>query len=185
MRTILLSLIFILLFSSILFAEDQNSAQGDFFDDFFDYNGPLLSMLLASLGLYSSIMITRLISSYLEIGSATMIKQPLLIATSLGIGIGAVLIGKIGLYAGWPPYIYYPIPLVISLVLPKFIFDLNWAEFGIYCLIAPAIGFLTHIIFSIFFDYHNYMPFLEIDPIWEWGKKENLSFNVPIFSFSI
>ena len=83
MRTILLSLIFILLLFSRLFAEGHNSAQGDTFDDFFDYNGPLLSMPQASLGLYSSIMLAKLISSHLEIGSKTMINQPLLIVTSV------------------------------------------------------------------------------------------------------
>jgi len=167
LRRGLLSLNFILLCFSVLFAEDHSSAQGDFFSGFFDYDGPLLSILQASLGLYSSIMITKLISSHTEIGSATKINQTVLIATSLVIGISAVLIGKIGANAGLSPFIYYPIPLVISLVIPKFIFKLNLSEFGIYSLIAPATGFLTHIIFSVFFNYHNYMPFWEIDSIWE------------------
>jgi len=137
-----------------------------FFDNFFSFQGPVLSIIQASIGMYFSIMLTKYISKKFIFGSKKEINQILLITTSIGIGIITVLIGKLGYYIDLPPYLYYPIPLVIGLFLPKLIFKLNWKEFGIYIAIGTALGFVSHILFSLFLGYNNYMPFWKISRIW-------------------
>ena len=137
-----------------------------FFNNFFSFGGPVLSIVQASIGMYLSIMLTKYISKKSGFSSKTKINQILLIITSIVIGIGTVLIGKLGYYIDLPPYLYYPIPLVIGLFLPKLIFKLNWKEFGIYIVIGTILGFVSHILFSLLFGYNNYMPFWKISRIW-------------------
>jgi len=138
----------------------------NFFENFFSFNGPVLSMVQASIGMYLSVMLTKYISRKSGYSSKKKINQVLLIVTSIGIGITTVLIGKLGLYTGLPPYLYYPVPLVISLFLPKLIFKLNWKEFGTYVAIGIVLGFISHVLFSLFLGYNNYMPFWKINRIW-------------------
>ncbi len=138
----------------------------NFFENFFSFHGPVLSMVQASIGMYLSIMMTKYIGRKSGYGSNKKINQALLIVTSIGIGVGTVLIGKLGYYIDLPPYLYYPIPLVIGLFLPKLIFKLIWKEFGTYVAIGIVLGFISHVLFSLFLGYNNYMPFWKINRIW-------------------
>jgi hypothetical protein len=149
----------------ILSAQEQPH---DFWDGFWDYQGPVLSMAQASVGFYASIMLTDYISRQFFSDANMTVNQPLLISTSIGLGTSMVLLGKLGHYLGWSPAVYYPLTMIIPLTLPEFEFGMNLKEFGIYTLVALSTSFLSHVIFSVFFGYNNYMPFLKIDPIWEW-----------------
>ena len=138
-----------------------------YFQNFFSFHGPLLSMVQAAIGMVVAVLLTKWIAYRYEITDVKKVNIILLIIISLISGITLVLMGAIGLWLEWHPAIYYSIPLFISLILPKFIFKLNGKEFLIYIVLGISIGFLTHFIFSIFIGYNNYMPFWKINPIWE------------------
>jgi hypothetical protein len=152
-----------------VFSQTSTSAE-EYFKNIFSFNGPMLSVAQASVGTYFGIMITKGISESFGFSETNGVDQVSLISWSIGSSIGLVGMGILGLYSGLPPYIYYPVPLVISLLAPKFLFNLTWAEEGLYVLIGTTIGLATHVLSSLFLGYNNYLPFWKIDPI--WGKKD-------------
>jgi hypothetical protein len=91
---------------------------------------------------------------------------PLIVAGVL-IAIGTVLVGKLILQSwNWSPYLYYPVPLVIGLVLPYFLFSLTVREWLVFISIGIPIGFLSHVLFSLLLVCGMYMPFIRIPSIW-------------------
>jgi H+/Cl- antiporter ClcA len=133
-----------------------------YFENILTFNGPILSMVQAAIGMFVSIIIVKSVSVKINRGSKYKINLVLLIIVSIIIGIITVLGGALGLFMDLPPYIYYPIPLLISLVMPKIIFKLNWFEFILYILIGILVGLISHVLFSLFIGYNNYMPFWKI-----------------------
>ena len=170
MRIFIFILLFI--FGINLYAQSNITIE-DYFNNIFTFNGPLLSVLQAITGTYIGIMLTKILANKLNISKQKEVNQLLLITWSIGSSIVLVGLGIIGLYAKLPPYIYYPLPTVIALILPKYIFDLSWKEEGIYILLGTLIGLTTHILFSLFVGYNNYLPFWKIDSIWASNISQN------------
>jgi len=152
---------------SIILAYSQyDTSANDYFNSLFTFNGPLLSILQAAIGTYCGLLITKKTGNKFNISKQKKINQLHLTGWSIGSSIVLVGLGAAGLHAGLPPYIYYPLPAVISLILPKYIFNLSWKELCIYIVFGILIGFLTHLLFSLIVGYNNYLPFWKIDPIW-------------------
>ncbi len=81
---------------------------------------------------------------------------------ALVVAPGGMLVAKYGTAAGLPWWLYYTIPLFITVVLPLRAFRMNRQEALVYvllaCLSAPAI----HVAFSLLLGWREYMPFLRI-----------------------
>jgi hypothetical protein len=108
-----------------IYSQDNNSA-AYYFNNIFTYNGPLLSLLQASIGTYSGLMLTKYLGINLNITNQKDIDQIPLISWSIGSSIVLVGLGAIGLHTGLPAYLYYPIPTAIALIAPKYLFNLSW-----------------------------------------------------------
>lgn len=77
-----------------------------------------------------------------------------------------MLIGKYG--ANWelPWWIYYTIPMLLTIFVPTLYFKMNKKEAVTYLFLAFASAPIIHIIFSLF-GWNNFMPFIKIPALLE------------------
>jgi len=76
--------------------------------------------------------------------------------------VGGMLFAKLGNNAGWPWWIYYTAPALVTLVLPPIAFRFSGTELWQYLILAFLSSPLIHAVFSFFFGWHEYMPFLHV-----------------------
>ena len=134
--------------------------------DLLTFDGPLLSIVQAALGMVIALLVAKRIASRLGVASRRRVSGWLLIAVAVLVAVPLVMLGRIGFHVGWPGWIYYPITLPLALLVPKYAFGLRWPEWVIYVVAAIATGAATHVLFSLFVGYGNYMPFWRIEPLW-------------------
>ncbi|MCX7773883.1 MAG: hypothetical protein N2376_12300 [Clostridia bacterium] len=79
---------------------------------------------------------------------------------------GSLLVTRYGNFLKLPVYLYYIIPLLLTVFLPplslKMKSDQTLKYFAFSILAVPII----HLIFSFFFGWGEYLPFLKIPSLW-------------------
>jgi hypothetical protein len=135
-------------------------------DDLLTFEGPLLSIVQATLGMFIAVLLAKRISAWLGVNSRAAPRSYALLGVALLVAVPMVMLGRVGYHFGWPSWVYYPITLPVALLVPKYAFRLRWVEWGIYVVLATVTGAATHVVFSLFLGYGNYMPFWRIDPVW-------------------
>lgn len=92
---------------------------------------------------------------------------PRVLVIGLLVIVGGMVFAKVGQNAGWPWWIYYTVPMLLTVLLPPLYFSMNRRETPEYLVLsflsAPAI----HLLFSFFVGWKDYMPFVEIPSLWE------------------
>ncbi|RYG11469.1 MAG: hypothetical protein EOO07_20550 [Chitinophagaceae bacterium] len=73
-----------------------------------------------------------------------------------------MLFGKYGATFRFKWWIYYPIPMLINVLLPPILLKMKGKEIAVYLLLSFLSAPFIHLIFSVFFDWHEYMPFWNI-----------------------
>lgn len=64
--------------------------------------------------------------------------------------------------AGWPWWIYYPVPALVTLLLPPLALRMSSREVLPYVTLAFLSSPVIHVLFSLLLDWHEYMPFLRV-----------------------
>lgn len=89
----------------------------------------------------------------------------------LGVGlvviVGGMVFAKYGQNSGLPWWIYYTVPMLLSVLLPPFYFKMTRREVPEYLLLSFLSAPLIHLGFSFFVGWNDYMPFIDIPSIWE------------------
>ena len=73
-----------------------------------------------------------------------------------------MMFGKYGANLGLPWWIYYPVPLLMNVCLPPFLLRMGIKQISVYLVLSLLSAPLIHAVFSFFFGWNEYMPFLEI-----------------------
>ena len=73
-----------------------------------------------------------------------------------------MLIGKFGSRWGLPWWVYYPLPLLVTLILPPTVLRMKRRQVVLYLILSLLAAPVIHAIFSFFFGWSEYIPFLEI-----------------------
>lgn len=73
-----------------------------------------------------------------------------------------MLFGKYGATYQLPWWLYYPIPMLITVLLPPLILKLNTRKTAIYLVLSFLSVPFIHFIFSFFLGWTEYMPFWKI-----------------------
>ena len=73
-----------------------------------------------------------------------------------------MLFGKYGLLFGLPWWIYYPVPALVTVVLPPLAFTMTTKRTMVYLGLAAVSAPLIHVLFAFFLGWHEYMPFITI-----------------------
>ena len=78
-----------------------------------------------------------------------------------------MIIGKYGANINLNWWIYYSIPLLLTVFVPTIYFKMNKLEITKYLVLTFLSAPVIHVLFSFFFGWKNYMPFIKIPSIWE------------------
>ena len=89
-------------------------------------------------------------------------KRFLIILLSVIVVIAGMLFGKFGANWGLPWWIYYPIPMLMNVLLPPVVLKMNTKKTILYLILAILSAPFIHIFFSFFLDWNEYMPFWNI-----------------------
>jgi hypothetical protein len=89
-------------------------------------------------------------------------KRKQIILLALFVVVGGMLFGKYGAMYGLPWWIYYPVPMLMTVFLPPFVLKLNTRNTIIYLVLSFLSAPLIHVFFSFFFGWKEYMPFWQI-----------------------
>lgn len=78
-----------------------------------------------------------------------------------------MVLGKYGANSGFSWWIYYSIPVLLTIFVPTLYFKMNKTETTRYLFLAFISAPLIHVVFSFFLGWKNYMPFIKIPSVWE------------------
>ena len=81
--------------------------------------------------------------------------------------VGGMIFAKATQNAGWPWWIYYTVPALVTLLLPPFTFRFSTQELWRYLVLAFFSAPAIHIVFSFFLGWHDYMPFIRVPSLQE------------------
>lgn len=81
--------------------------------------------------------------------------------------VGGMIFAKVGQNSGWPWWIYYPVPMLLTVFLPPFYFRMKGREIVEYLILSFFSAPIIHLVFSFFLGWHDYMPFIKVPSIWE------------------
>jgi hypothetical protein len=76
-----------------------------------------------------------------------------------------MLFGKYGATAGLPWWLYYPIPMLITVLLPPLVLRLNKQKTAAYLVLSFLSAPFIHVAFSFFLGWTEYMPFWKIPSV--------------------
>ncbi len=89
----------------------------------------------------------------------------------LGIGVvvivGGMLFAKVGQNTGWPWWVYYTVPMLLTVLLPPLYFRMSRREVPEYLVLSFLSAPIIHLLFSFFVGWKDYMPFVEVSSLWE------------------
>ncbi len=90
-----------------------------------------------------------------------------IITTALIVTVGGMLFAKVGQNSGLPWWIYYTVPMLVTVIVPPVVFRMNGREALTYFVLAFLSSPAIHVAFSFFLGWKDYMPFIDIPAMWE------------------
>ena len=118
-------------------------------------------MVLVSLILFN--LIIRIVIGQLEYRE----KVKSILVLSFFVVVIGMFLGKYGAQVGLEWWIFYPIPMLMTLFLPPYILKMNLKETSLYLFLSFISAPIIHAFFSFFLGWKEYMPFWEIPSIKE------------------
>lgn len=76
--------------------------------------------------------------------------------------IGGMVFAKVGTTRGWPVWIYYGVPALMTWTLPPAVFRIRSARLWRYVVLALSLAPAIHILFSFLLGWKEYMPFIPV-----------------------
>ncbi len=119
-----------------------------------DWHFPI--MILASLIVF--FMVIRIVLSKEKFAQ----KYISIILLSILVVIMGMLFGRYGAIWGFKWWIYYPIPMLMTVLLPPIVLKLNTKKKILYLVLSFLSAPFIHVLFSFFIGWTEYMPFWKI-----------------------
>ena len=89
-------------------------------------------------------------------------KQKLIIFLAIVVVVVGMLFGKYGANWGLEWWIYYPVPLLMNVILPPVLLKMNIKRTIIYLVLSLISAPVIHILFSMVLGWNEYMPFWKL-----------------------
>lgn len=86
----------------------------------------------------------------------------MVMAVASAIVFGGMLFARYGAQAGLPWWIYYTVPMLLTVALPPIVFSMTMREAPMYVILAFLSAPVIHTVFSFFLGWREYMPFIPI-----------------------
>ena len=90
------------------------------------------------------------------------IKRSQILLLALVVVVFGMLFGKYGATYELPWWLYYPIPMLLTVILPPIVLKLNAQKTITYLILSFLSAPFIHFIFSFFLGWTEYMPFWKI-----------------------
>jgi len=113
-------------------------------------------MILASLLVF--FLVIRIVLGKQEFNA----KKHLVVVLAVIVVLVGMLFGKYGAHWGLKWWIYYPIPMLMNVLLPPVVLKMNLKRTLLYLVLSFLSAPLIHIVFSITLGWTEYMPFWKI-----------------------
>lgn len=113
-------------------------------------------MILASLVTFIAML--RLVMSKVEFN----LYLKTIATLSLIVVVLGMVFGRFGAMAGLPWWIYYPVPMLTTVILPPLVLKLNIQKTIAYLILSFLSDPFIHVFFSLFLGWTEYMPFWKI-----------------------
>jgi hypothetical protein len=81
--------------------------------------------------------------------------------------VGGMLFAKAGQNLGWPWWIYYTLPMLVTVFLPPLFFRMSRREVPLYLVLSYLSAPAIHVLFSFLLGWKEYMPFIPVPWLWE------------------
>ncbi|MGH9947344.1 MAG: hypothetical protein ACRD6X_09105 [Pyrinomonadaceae bacterium] len=81
--------------------------------------------------------------------------------------VAGMMFGKYGFHLGLPWWIYYSVPMLITVFFPPVYFKMSKTEFPVYLVLSFLSAPFIHVLFSGFLGWKDYMPFIPVPSLWE------------------
>ncbi len=89
-------------------------------------------------------------------------KRNQIFLLALIVVVFGMLFGKYGATYGLPWWVYYPVPMLITVILPPVLLKLNRKKTSLYLVLSFLSAPFIHVAFSFFLGWTEYMPFWKI-----------------------
>lgn len=89
-------------------------------------------------------------------------KQYTVYVLSIVVVVFGMLFGKYGANMGLEWWIYYPVPMLVTVFLPPAVLKMNLKKAIWYVVLSFLSAPFIHFFFSFFFNWNEYMPFWKI-----------------------
>lgn len=89
------------------------------------------------------------------------------LAISTVVVVGGMVFAKLGQNTGWPWWVYYTVPAVVTLVVPPVALRFSATELWQYLALAALSSPVIHVLFSFLLGWHEYMPFIRVPSLRE------------------
>ena len=93
------------------------------------------------------------------------IRKTTIFFLSFVVVVIGMLLGKYGARVGLPWWVYYPVPMLITVLLPPAVLKFDRPKTIVYLIMSVVSAPLIHICFSFFLGWKEYMPFWNIPSI--------------------
>ncbi len=113
-------------------------------------------MIVASIAIF--VLVIRMVLSRDDF----RIKRKQIFLLAMVVVVFGMLLGKYGATYGLPWWLYYPIPMLITVLLPPLVLMLKGRKLIIYLVLSFLSAPLIHVLFSFFVGWKEYMPFWNI-----------------------
>ena len=91
----------------------------------------------------------------------TKMKSSIVVLSAV-IVIAGMLFGKFGQNWGFTWWIYYPVPMLMNVLLPPLVLKMNINKTILYLILAVLSAPFIHIFFAFLLGWNEYMPFWKI-----------------------
>jgi hypothetical protein len=89
------------------------------------------------------------------------------VAVAVVVVFFGMIFARFGAQFGLPWWIYYTVPMLLTVALPPVVFSMTTREMVLYITLAFLSAPAIHTLFSLFFGWKEYMPFLHIPSLRE------------------
>ncbi len=81
---------------------------------------------------------------------------------ALAVGPGGMLVAKYATSIGAPWWLYYTIPVLLTVTLPLAAFRMTRHEAAVYLILTLVSAPAIHVVFALTLGWREYMPFLPV-----------------------
>ena len=89
-------------------------------------------------------------------------RQPVIALLAGVVVVLGMVFGKYGAMLGLPWWLYYPIPMLLTVLLPPVVLGLDRRRTAVYLALSFLSAPFIHALFSFFLGWTEYMPFWKI-----------------------